>query len=171
MILEDISRMKACILLCSASQGLQQVLYCNFQFEDLRVPGPHERSHEYEPVQGMEWECMQTESTHVWHMPICGISSRKHSVCPYKLLGLTPANGYFETQHHASWHGPQCIYPNSGDDWVTFPIQYASSRVVYMTQKNDTEFKANNDHPAIFKMVAQKEGSSKFPSLVIVTKF
>ena len=40
MILEDISRMKACILLCSASQGLQQVLYCNFQFEDLGVPGP-----------------------------------------------------------------------------------------------------------------------------------
>ena len=38
---------------------------------------------------------------------------------------------------------PTMYYPNSGDDWVTFPIQYASSGVVYMTQKNDIEFSEN----------------------------
>ena len=124
---------------CSALQGLQQVLYyvyCNFQFKYLGVPGPCKRSHDYEPVPGMEWECIQTQSTHLWHMPICGISPRKHSVCPYKLSGLTAANGYFETQHYASWHGPQCIYPNSGDDWVTFlVIQYYASNGVISDKK------------------------------------
>ena len=115
-----------CILLYCASQGLQWVLYYmyhNFRFEDLGVPGPHRRTHEDGPAQGMGEECIRrTGSTHVWNTPICSISSPgQHSVCLSKHLLLTAANGYFETQHHASWHGPRRIYPNCvGDDWVTF---------------------------------------------------
>ena len=45
-----------CILLYSASQGLQWVLYYvyrNFRFEDLGVPGPHRRNHEHATARGM----------------------------------------------------------------------------------------------------------------------
>ena len=132
-----------CILLYCASQGLQWVLYYvyrNFRFEDLGVPGPHRRTHEDGPAQGMGQECIcQTGSTHVWHTPICSISSPgQHSVCLYTLLSLIAANGCFETQHHASWHGPRRIYPTSvSDDRHAFlDIRYnASNGVDHATRK------------------------------------
>ena len=81
----------------------------------------------------------QTESTDVWHTPICSISSPgQHSVCLYTLLSLIAANGCFETQHHASWHGLRRIYTTSvSDDRHAFlDIRYnASNGVDHATRK------------------------------------